>query len=372
MPPLQSSTEWRTRIEYIMGLFDRRTASVLATILLFIGAGAFLYGARRVLIVFLLAVFFAYLLEPLVSRVQFWSPISRGSRGVAILEVYAVFCLAIAVIFLLIGPGIVAQAKNLVDALPALFQQVSSGQIVMQIGSTRGWSYSTQIRLQQFLTSHQDLILGSVRSVGAWAARFAQNAIWFLMIPILAVFFLKDGRRFVERVLEMVERRQQKRFLTELTEDLNEMLAHYIRMQLVLAGLSLAAYIGVLSLLRVPYGSAVGAVAGVLEFIPIVGPLVGAAAILGVAFLANYHHLLIVAAFLGIWRILQDYVTSPRLMGRKLELHPLAVIFAILVGGEIGGVIGVYLSIPIAAAVRIVWRRWQRVYAGSPSNIKAA
>jgi predicted PurR-regulated permease PerM len=119
----------------------------------------------------------------------------------------------------------------------------------------------------------------------------------------------------------------------------------------------------VFSLLRVPYALALGLAAGVMEFIPVVGPLLGAAAILGVAFLANYHHLLVVASFLGVWRLVQDYVTTPRLMGGKLELHPLAVIFAVLVGGEIGGVIGVYLSIPIAATLRIVWRRWQRVYA---------
>ena len=139
-----------------------------------------------------------------------------------------------------------------------------------------------------------------VGSVGARAASFFQNLIWIVLIPILAVFFLKDGRKVTERLLDMVERAPQKRFLTGITDDLDEMLAHYIRTQLVLAGLSLAAYIGVLSLLRVPYAAAVGAVAGVLEFIPVVGPLVGAAAILGVAFLANYHHVLIAAAFLGV------------------------------------------------------------------------
>src|SRR5690348_2987921 len=143
-------------------------------------------------------------------------------------------------------------------------------------------------------------------------------------------------------------------------------------MQLALTGLWLAAYIGGLSLMGVPYGSAVGAVAGVLKFIPVVGPLVGAIAIVGVAFLANYHHVLMVALFLGGWRLVQDYFTAPRLMGRRLQLHPLAVIFAVLAGGEIGGVIGVYLSIPIAAALRIVWRRWQRVYASEQPNIKVA
>jgi predicted PurR-regulated permease PerM len=355
-----------------MEFFDRRTASVLITILLFIGVGAFIYGASRVLIVFLLAILFAYLLEPLVSRLEAWTAVSRGSRGLAVLEVYAVLCIAIAVVFLFIGPRIVEQAGNLLEALPGLFQKVSSGQIALQIGSKRGWSYATQMRLQEFVANHSNAILGFVTSAAGRVAIFAQNTIWILLIPILAVFFLKDGRRFTERLLEMVERRQQKRFLEGITDDLSEMLARYIRMQLILAGLSLAAYIVVLSILRVPYAAAVGAIAGVMEFIPVVGPLVGAIAILGVAFLANYHHLIIVAAFLGIWRIVQDYVTTPRLMGQRLQLHPLAVIFAVLVGAEIGGVLGVYLSIPIAATLRIVWRRWQRVYANTKPTIKAA
>ena len=354
---------WRTEASNgPMPLLDKRAASVLLTILVFVAAGAFIYSASRVLIVFLLSIFFAYLLEPLVSRFQQWTSISRGSRGLAILEVYVILCAAIALVFILLGLRITDQARSLAGALPGLFQKLSSGQIAQEIGSQRGWSYSTQIRLQQFLANHGDNILRLVGSVGARAASFVQNAIWIVFIPILAVFFLKDGRNFTEGLLDMVERAPQKRFLAGITDDLDEMLAHYIRMQIVLAGLSLAVYVGVLSLLRVPYAAAVGAVAGGLEFIPVVGPLVGAVAILGVAFLANYHHVLIVAAFLGLWRLLQDYVTAPRLMGRKLELHPLVVIFAVLVGAEIGGVIGVYLSIPVAAALRIVWKRWQRVY----------
>ena len=355
---------WRTLASSgLMPILDKRTASVLLTILVFVAAGAFIYAASRILVIFLLSIFFAYLLEPLVSRFQRWTSISRGSRGLAILEVYVILCASIALVFLLLGLRITDQTRSLTGALPGLFQKLSSGQIAQEIGSNRGWSDGTQIRVQQFLANHRDYILSLVGSVGARVAIFFQNVIWIVLIPILAVFFLKDGRNFTERLLDMVERAPQKRFLTGITDDLDEMLAHYIRTQLVLAGLSLAAYIGVLSLLRVPYAAAVGAVAGVLEFVPVVGPLVGAAAILGVAFLANYHHVLIVAAFLGVWRLLQDYLTTPRLMGRKLELHPLAVIFAVLVGAEMGGVIGIYLSIPAAAALRIVWKRWQRVYA---------
>ena len=66
--------------------------------------------------------------------------------------------------------------------------------------------------------------------------------------------------------------------------------------------------------------------------------------------------------FLGAWRLIQDYVVSPRIMGKSMELHPLAAIFGVLAGGEIAGVLGIYLSIPVMAGLRIVWRRW-RLYA---------
>ena len=354
-----------------MGFFDKRTASVLSTILLFVALGAFIYGARSVLIAFLFAIFFAYLLDPLVSRLQRLKTVSRGSRSIAILEVYAILCLAIAVALLLVGPRIMNEGRRLGEALPGLLENVSSGQIAQQIGSRRGWSYNTQVRLGQFLANHSGVALGWVRAAGTHVAAVAQNVIWLVLIPILAIFLLKDGRNFTDNILGMVERPQQRQFLVGITEDLNGMLAHYIRSQLILAGLSLVVYMVVLSLLRVPYAFVLGPIAGIMEFIPVVGPLAGAVAILSVAFLANYHHLLIVAGFLGIWRLLQDYVTSPRIMGGTLRLHPLAVIFAVLVGGAIAGFIGVYFSIPIIASMLIVWRRWQRTYAGGDGSVKA-
>jgi len=81
--------------------------------------------------------------------------------------------------------------------------------------------------------------------------------------------------------------------------------------------------------------------------------------VLSVGFLVAYPHILWVALFLGIWRLVQDYLIVPRVMGNKVKLHPLAAIIAALMGNEIGGVIGVYLSIPVAATLRILWVRWQ-------------
>jgi predicted PurR-regulated permease PerM len=82
----------------------------------------------------------------------------------------------------------------------------------------------------------------------------------------------------------------------------------------------------------------------------------------GVALLMGYKHWLVLILVLGIWRLIQDYVSSPRIMGQSMELHPLAAIFGVMAGGEVAGILGIFLSIPVMASLRIVFRRW-RLYA---------
>jgi predicted PurR-regulated permease PerM len=81
-------------------------------------------------------------------------------------------------------------------------------------------------------------------------------------------------------------------------------------------------------------------------------------AVLAVALLSGYSHMWLLLVFLLVWRGIQDYITSPRILGNKLELHPLTVLFGVLAGGEVAGVIGVFLSIPVLATLRILWHTW--------------
>src|SRR5207302_10293098 len=104
---------------------------------------------------------------------------------------------------------------------------------------------------------------------------------------------------------------------------------------------------------------ALGPAAGALEFVPVIGPILGGAFVLLVAFLSSYTHLWWLLLFFLVWRGIQDYVSSPRIMGSTLELHPLAVLFGVLAGGEVAGVIGVFLSIPVLATLRILWHTWR-------------
>jgi predicted PurR-regulated permease PerM len=136
------------------------------------------------------------------------------------------------------------------------------------------------------------------------------------------------------------------------------MLGHFMRAQVALSALAMVVITIGLVVLKVPYSYALGPIAGVLEFIPVIGPIIGGAIVLIVAFAAGSKHMILVLLFLLVWRGVQDYVTSPRIMGGKLELHPLAVLFGVLAGGEVGGVIGVFLSVPVLAAIKIIWRTY--------------
>lgn len=339
----------------MLAFIDSRTARVIFTLLLFALGLGFLFVARETLMAFLFAIFFAYLVDPLVSHLHRFV---KG-RGRAIAIIYVLIVALIVVFLFFVGPRVTREASKLSASLPQLLSRVSSGEIANQIGMDRGWSTTTQDLLRKFLVTHSDEIKSLAQRAGIRIAEAAQKLWLILLVPILAAFFLKDGRSFTGIFTSIVRSKPQREFMEGVIADMNYMLAHFIRAQIILALLSLVVYLSVLSLLRVPYALVLGTAGGMMEFIPVVGPLTAGLVMVGVAVLMSYPHWVLLIVFLGIWRLVQDYVVAPRVMGEKMELHPLAAIFGVLAGGEIAGVLGVYLSIPVMASLRIVWRRWQ-------------
>jgi predicted PurR-regulated permease PerM len=341
-----------------MPLIDSRTTRVLFTVFLFALGFGFLYVARRTLIAFLFAVFFAYLVDPAVSRFEKWTK----SRAIGIAVIYLLIMIFLGTFFFFVGPKIGHETQRLTESLPALLERVTSGQIAQQIGAQHGLSEATQRRLADFLASHRGNLLSLAQRAGLRVAEAAQQSWLVILVPILAVFFLKDGRAFSQVALSFVHTKPQREFLQGVISDMNQMLAQFIRAQLTLVALSWIAYAAFLGSMQVQYALMLGTAGGLMEFIPVVGPFVAGVLILGVALLTGYQHWVVILVFLIAWRLVQDYVVSPRIMGKSVELHPLAAIFGVLAGGEIAGVLGVYLSIPVMASLRIVWRRW-RMYA---------
>jgi predicted PurR-regulated permease PerM len=140
------------------------------------------------------------------------------------------------------------------------------------------------------------------------------------------------------------------------------MLQRYIRAKVILGGLSLLFCSIAMLLLGFPNAIGLGILAGILEFIPVAGWMTATATIVTVGVLTHSHWIWMLA-LLAVWRILMDYGISPRVMGHELEMHPLLAIFTVMVGGAIGGIIGIYLSIPTAAALRVLYRNF-----ASPKN----
>ena len=337
-----------------MLLADSRTARVLVTVLLFALGLGFLYVTRDTLIAFLFAIFFAYLMSPLVAHLE---RVLKG-RGRSIAVIYTLLLALVVVFFVIVGPRVTRDAARLGHALPGLLNKVSSGELKDNL-EHHGWSKNTSDAIQGFLFAHESDITDIAQRVGLRAADVAKQAWLLFIVPLLSIFFLKDGRAFSEFLLSTIQSRPQREFLENVLNDLNQMLAHFIRAQLTLAALSLVVYSSFLGIMKVPYPLVLGTIGGLLEFIPVIGPLFAGLTIITVALLTGYPHWLVILVFLLVWRGIQDYVSSPHIMGESMELHPLAAIFGVMAGAEIAGILGVYLSIPVMASLRIVFRRWR-------------
>jgi predicted PurR-regulated permease PerM len=333
---------------------DDRAGNVVTTVAIFMAVAAVLYLARGAFLILLLSLFFAYLLEPAVTWVQNHSRLGKNNRTYAIAQVYLIGTLVLGSLGYEFGPHLAAQIKNLNTTVPEILEGLSSGKAATGLMSRHGLSAAQQLRIQDLLARHRDLIAHIFERGAASAADVAASATWLLAIPILAIFLLKDGRQMMDAFIEASEQRGDRTRVKRILRQADVMLANYIRAQLALAGLSFVFYSVSMLLLGFPYALALGLLGGVLEFLPVVGWIASAVAILTTGFLTHSHWIWM-AGLLVVWRLVQNYVNSPRIMGDNLELQPLTVIFALMAGGQVGGIAGVYLSIPAVAVLRIVW-----------------
>jgi predicted PurR-regulated permease PerM len=332
---------------------DRHALNILLTILLFAVVVATMYIARTVIIIFSFAILFAYLIDPVVQFLQRHSLFFKNLRGPHVAETYLAFLLFLALVGHVFAPWLISFNSKLFRAAPALVEDLSTGEIATSIGDKYGWSDSQKLHLKEFLQDHRDQTLRLVRS----AERFTSNALTVLIVvPILAIFFLADGRHMAEAAIQAVSSGGDRQALSEIAAELNAGLKRYIRAKVTLGVCSFAFYSAAMLLLGFPHAIALGFLGGVLEFIPVVGWMTSAAAILLVGFFTHSHWIWI-AGLLGVWRVFMDYFISPRVVGENLEIHPLLVIFAVMVGGEIGGIVGIYLSIPLMVVIRVIFQK---------------
>jgi len=173
-------------------------------------------------------------------------------------------------------------------------------------------------------------------------------------VPVFAVYFLKDRNALIDGAVDLFARRRDRASVRRTVEQIDSMLAQYTRAQSATAGLSTVFYTAAMALLSFPYPLALGVLGGALEFAPFAGWVLAAAAMLTSGWLAHAHWIWM-AGLIVMWRVVMNVLITPRIMGDRLQMEPMAVFLALLAGGQIAGVAGVILSVPAVAVLRILW-----------------
>jgi predicted PurR-regulated permease PerM len=336
----------------LSALWDTKTARVLFTILVFVLFLGFLRIARGTLTLFLFAVLFAYLVEPIVSYLQ--RRLNGRKKGIA--AFYLLFIGALLGAGFFVGPYVLDEGRSLAGNLPTLVDRMVSGQFIVTLGHNQGWDNARALQIQHFFMGHRNNIVNYAEGIASNLEAPLSHIWWVILIPIIGVFLLTDAPSIARGIVNLSTEPEKKAVAEAIVGDVHGILGSYMRAQLFLAALTAVALTCVLTLMRTPYSLILSPLAGACEFIPVVGPAMACTVIFAVAALAGYNHLVWLFLVLGSWRVIQDYVNAPRIMGRSLEISPLAEIFAVLAGGEMGGVTGAVIAVPVLALLRALWK----------------
>ncbi len=349
--------------------YDRYPALLakIATFALLIGTVYVLFlSVEAVLVPVLIALFIAYLLDPLVDRFE-----ERGwSRSVTILGLLVAGGAAVGLFLLVLYPTVAHQTQNVIDGVPVLLARAQN-ELLPWLEATLGvdvpsdWDtwiteYGDWLRAQiPTLTS-----AGSRAVTEVWArlATLLASAINIVMIPVFTFYFLRDFDRMRLALVDYLPQ-ANRAWILERIRRMDEVVGAWFRGQVevalilsVLYAIGLAVVFGWAGV-GVGAGLAIGALSGILNIIPYFGFVIGFSLSVFMVLLdwGGLGPLFGVVGVFAVVQGLEGYVITPRIVGEKVGLSPVTVIIALLLGGELLGLVGILLALPVAGIVRVLW-----------------
>lgn len=326
----------------------------LVLIAVFDSARSILASLKYLFFMIVLAIFFAYLIDPLVKLIR--RPFKeRGldkmmPRALAIPIAYIFVFGILGIVITYTSPIITAQARAFTEKRPTLVITLQE-----QIGNLnkRLDRMGFSVDINQKINAAGDYVTGLV---GETAFQVATYLPWLILVPILAFFFLKDVNMFRIGVLRLFPSGRWRARMESVLFDINDTLAAYTRAQIISCLL-----IGVICtvgfyILGHDYALLLGILAGVFEFVPLIGPVTVAIIAIAVGGFESGWLALTTFIFLAVLRITHDYYTYPRIVRGGIHLHPLAIILSVLAGEQVAGIPGVFLSIPIVALLTVMYK----------------
>ena len=328
--------------------------------------GILLYLLAPVLTPFLIAAVLAYIGDPLVDRLE----ARRFSRTLSVTTVFLGLSLLALILLLILVPMLERQIALLVNKLPQYLDWLQnkglpslSAYLGMEVSSFDLADIKQAVREQLQSGGVVKGVLGAISRSGITLLAWFANLI---LIPVVTFYMLRDWDILVERVHELIPRRYEA-IVARLARASDEVLGAFLRGQLtVMLALGTIYTVG-LWIIGLELALLIGMLAGLVSFVPYLGFIVGILAA-GVAAMMQFHELLplvyVVIVFM-IGQAIEGMLLTPLLVGEKIGLHPVAVIFAVLAGGQLFGFFGILLALPVAAVVMVLLRYTHERYVGS-------
>jgi predicted PurR-regulated permease PerM len=319
-------------------------------------AGWLFYLLAPVLTPFIAAGLLAYMCDPLADRLQKY----KIPRTLAVVIVFLSTFLMLALLILLVGPLVKTQISALFQALPDIARQVEQ----VWLPTVLGWlnvEPGDDVGVGAFLARYSDLF-------GSWSAKFlmgvgksggalAAAVLSLFLIPIITFYMLRDWDSFTNHLKALIPD-SQRETVVELARETDEVLGAFLRGQImVMLALAVIYSVG-LALVGLKFAIAIGVVAGLVSFVPYLGFVFGIG-LAGLTVILEPNPLLnlagVVATF-TIAQLIEGSVLTPKLVGDRIGLHPVLVIFAISAGGQLFGFFGILLALPAAAVLSVLVR----------------
>ncbi|NLJ77150.1 MAG: AI-2E family transporter [Peptococcaceae bacterium] len=309
-----------------------------------------LYLLRGLFFSFILAVLISYLINPLVGAIS-----KRGaSRSAAILWSFLALFLVLAGLLTYGFPLLIKQLNSLVDAIPVYTLQAKELTLAIQeryadLGLSDGLKQVFDERIHWL----ENLLLGQVRNILAAILGMVGSILKILLAPVLSFYILRDLELIKKKSLALLPINWREETI-KLFQQIDRVLGSFIKGYLLVAAIVGGMTTIVMALLGVEFALMLGIFAGLTELIPYFGPIIGAVPAVALALLKTRWLAIKVAIAFIIIHQLESTIISPKILGDRVGLHPLAVIFSLLAGGELYGLAGMLLAVPVAAVLRVI------------------
>jgi predicted PurR-regulated permease PerM len=308
------------------------------------------------LIPFFIAAFITYLLHPLVEYIH-----EKGiPRWAAILLIYFLFFGGIGYGLYKGIPLFIQQLKDLSESLPALIETYRSW--TKQIhNQTSAWPMEIHTRIEAMLMQLEQTAANALTMVINGVKGIVNSAMLFLLIPFIVFYMLKDIDQLKKAAWYITPKRWREPGIAFL-KDVDESLGNYIRGQLFVGLVigSVAAFL--LWIVGMDYPLLLGFIIGATNIIPYFGPFIGAIPAVILAATVSLKMVLIVAVIIFLLQFLEGNILSPLIVGKSLHMHPLVIMFALFFGGEVAGVLGLIIAVPLLAVLKVALLHWKEHY----------